>query len=201
MSLMSAHIWTLTFALWACKIAQQCLRRRYNSAVAVAAERAVGLAAARVARIVGGVLRGRLDVVGVFSDFVYLFTEADSPEWLIGEVPDGVASAVDGMLAVPVATDTGPVRVSLERHDRNPPALEAGVREDIGVLTWRPVGRRLRLGDTVGQEVDRAAAADEAIAGGRLVQPARARAARRRTPCLTRCRPAGPPRRAWSRRW
>jgi hypothetical protein len=95
-----------------------------------------------------------MDVVAEFSDFVYLFTEAEAPAWPIEEVPDGVAAAVDGMLAVPVATDTGPLRVSLEWHDREPPPLEAGAREDIAVLTWRPLGRRLRLGDTVGHEVD-----------------------------------------------
>lgn len=95
-----------------------------------------------------------MDVVEAFSDFVYLFTEAEAPAWPIEEVPDGVAAAVDGMLAVPVATDAGPLRVSLEWQDREPPALEAGAREDIAVLTWRPVGQRLRLGDTVGHEVD-----------------------------------------------
>jgi hypothetical protein len=99
-------------------------------------------------------LRGRLDVVAVFSDFIYLFSEADSPDSPIESVPDGVAAAVDGMLAVPVATDTGPLRVSVESHDRQPPALEAGEREDVAVVTWRPVGRWLRLGDTVGEEVD-----------------------------------------------
>jgi hypothetical protein len=30
-----------------------------------------------------------MDVVEAFSDFVYLFTEADSPEGTIEEVPDG----------------------------------------------------------------------------------------------------------------
>jgi hypothetical protein len=103
---------------------------------------------------VGGVLRGRLDVVEQFSDFVYLFTEADSPESYIEQVPNGVAAAVDGMLAVPVATDTSPLRVRLESHDRHPPALDTGVQEDIAVLTWRPLGQQLRLGDTVGHEVD-----------------------------------------------
>jgi len=95
-----------------------------------------------------------MDVVEAFSDFVYLFTEADSPERPIEEVPDGVAAAVDGMLAVPVATDTGPLRVSLEWHDQKPPPLESGEGEDVAVLTWRPLGRQFRLGDTVGREVD-----------------------------------------------
>lgn len=95
-----------------------------------------------------------MEVVESFSDFVYLFTEADSPEGPIEEVPDGVAAAVDGMLAIPVATDAGPLRVSLEWHDREPPPAEAGEGEDAEVLTWRPVGRRLRLGDTAGYEVD-----------------------------------------------
>ncbi len=95
-----------------------------------------------------------MDVVEAFSDFVYVFSEAEAPAWPIEEVPDGVAAAVDGMLAVPVATDTGPLRVSLEWHDREPSARQAGAREDVAVLTWRPLGRRLRLGDTVGHEVD-----------------------------------------------
>lgn len=103
---------------------------------------------------IGAVLQARMDVVEAFSDFVYLFTEADSPERPIEEVPDGVAAAVDGMLAVPVATDTGPLRVSLEWHDQKPPPLESGEGEDVAVLTWRPLGRQFRLGDTVGREVD-----------------------------------------------
>jgi hypothetical protein len=98
------------------------------------------------------VLLDRIDVAAAFLDFVYLFTEAESP--VIEEVPGGVAAAVDGMLAVPVATDTGPLRVSLEWHDQEPPPLEAGEGEDVAVLTWRPLGRRLRLGDTAGQDVD-----------------------------------------------
>jgi hypothetical protein len=84
-----------------------------------------------------------MDVVEAFSDFVYLCSEADSPEWPVGEVPDGVAAAVDGIFAVPVATGTGTLRVSLEWHDRQPPPLEAGAGEDVAVLTWRPAGRRL----------------------------------------------------------
>ena len=89
----------------------------------------------------------------MFSDFVYLFTESDSPD-SIEEVHDGVAAAVDGMLAVPVATDTSPLQVRVELHDRQPPPLEAGRREDAAILTWRPLGRQVRLGDTVGHEVD-----------------------------------------------
>jgi hypothetical protein len=98
------------------------------------------------------VLLDRIDVAEAFLDFVYLFTEAESP--VIEEVPGGVAAAVNGLLAVPVATDTGPLRVSLEWHDQAPPPLEAGEREDVAVLTWHPLGRQLRLGDTVGQDVD-----------------------------------------------
>jgi hypothetical protein len=100
------------------------------------------------------VLRDRLDVVEEFSDFVYLFTEANAPDCLIEAVPDGVATAVDGMLAVPVATDTGPLRVSVELHDQQPAPLEDGEGEDVAVLTWRPLGQRIRLGDTVGTEVE-----------------------------------------------
>lgn len=92
-------------------------------------------------------IRDRLDVVKVFFDFVYLFSE-DSLAAPIEEVPDGVAVAVDGMLAVPVATDTSPVRVSVELHDRLPPPLEMGDGEDVAVLAWRPAGRLLTLGDT-----------------------------------------------------
>jgi hypothetical protein len=102
----------------------------------------------------GSVLRNRLEVVGEFSDFVYLFSADDSSASYIERVPDGVAAAVDGMLAVPVATDAGPLRVSLELHDREPPPLTAGAGEDVAVLTWRPAGLRLRLGDTAGQEVE-----------------------------------------------
>jgi hypothetical protein len=69
-------------------------------------------------------------------------------------VPDGLAAAVEGMLAVPVATDTSPLQVRVELHDRQPPPLEAGDREDVAVLTWRPLGRHVRLGDTAGYEVD-----------------------------------------------
>jgi hypothetical protein len=104
-------------------------------------------------------LRGRLDAVEAFSQFVYLFSESDSPD-SIEEVPDGVAAAVDGMLAVPVATDGGPLRVRVELHDREPPPPEAGAGEDIAVLTWRPAGRRLRLGDTGGLEVEGLALGD-----------------------------------------
>ena len=92
-------------------------------------------------------IRDRLDVVKVFFDFVYLFSE-DSLAAPIEEVPDGVAAAVDGMVAVPVATDTSPVRVIVELHDRLPLPLEAGDGEDVAVLAWRPAGRLLTLGDT-----------------------------------------------------
>ncbi len=99
-------------------------------------------------------LQGQIDVVEAFSDFVYLFTEADSQQETIEVVPDGVSAAVDGMLAVPVATDAGPLRVSLEWHDQEPPPLAEAEGEDAAVLTWRPVGRQLRLGDTMGLGVD-----------------------------------------------
>jgi hypothetical protein len=102
----------------------------------------------------GSVLRNRLEVVGEFSDFVYLFSADDPSASYIERVPDGVAAAIDGMLAVPVATDAGPLRVGVELHDREPPPLEAGAGEDVAVLTWRPAGRRLRLGDTTGREVE-----------------------------------------------
>jgi hypothetical protein len=105
------------------------------------------------------VLRGRLELVDEFSDFVFLFSEDDSSDY-IERVPDGVAAAVDGMLAVPVATDAGPLRVSVELHDREPPPLEAGAGKDVAILTWRPAGRRLRLGDTGGQEVEAVALGD-----------------------------------------
>jgi hypothetical protein len=98
------------------------------------------------------VLRDRLEAVETFSDFIFLFTEAEAPD--IETVPDGVAAAVDGMLAVPVATDTGPLRVIAELHDRQPPPLADGEGEDVAVLTWRPLGQRIRLGDTVGTEVE-----------------------------------------------
>jgi hypothetical protein len=103
---------------------------------------------------VGGVIRGRLDVIEVFTGCFYLFSECDSPPAHIEEVPDGVAAAVDGMLAVPVATDTSPVRVSVELHDRPPPPLEAGDGEDVAVLDWRPAGWLLTLGDNLGNEVE-----------------------------------------------
>lgn len=119
----------------------------------------VGLASRIFGRIehagsIGAVIQGRINVFETFSDFVYLFTEADSPEQNIEEVPSGVAAAVDGMLAVPVATDASPLRVSLEWHDREPPPLTTADGEDVAILTWHPLGRRLRLGDTAGHEVD-----------------------------------------------
>ena len=118
------------------------------------------------ARIVGGVLRGRLDVVEVFSGFLYLFTEAEAPDPPIETVPDGVAAAVDGMLAVPVASDAGPLRVSVELHDQQPSPLEDGEGEDVAVLTWRPLGQQITLGDAVGTEVEGPAlgAGDEVLA-------------------------------------
>jgi hypothetical protein len=106
------------------------------------------------ARTVGGVLRGRLDVVEKFSGFLYLFTEAEAPDSPIETVPDGVAAAVDGMLAVVVATDSGPLRASVELHDQQPSPLEDGEEEDVAVLTWRPRGQQITLGDTVGTEVE-----------------------------------------------
>jgi hypothetical protein len=100
------------------------------------------------------VLRDRLEAVETFSDFIFLFTEAVAPDSNIETVPDGVAAAVDGMLAVPVATDAGPLRVIVELHDQQPPPSEDGEGEDVAVLTWRPLGQRIRLGDTVGTEVE-----------------------------------------------
>jgi hypothetical protein len=117
-------------------------------------------AAADGTRIVGSVLRDGLDVVEDFSGFVYLFSEDDSSESYIEQVPDGVAAAVDGMLAVPVATDAGPLQVVVELHDREPPLLEVGAGQDVAILTWRPAGRRLRLGDTGGLEVEALALGD-----------------------------------------
>jgi hypothetical protein len=94
------------------------------------------------------VLQARLDAVDAFSDFVYLFSEDDSSDSFIETVPDGVAAAVDGMLAVPVATDAGPLRLSVELHDQRPPPQAAVAGEDVAVLAWHPRGRKLRLGDT-----------------------------------------------------
>lgn len=68
--------------------------------------------------------------------FVYLWSVDDSSESVVEEVPNGVAAAMDGVLGVAVATDTSPLRVRLELHDRPPPppvALAAG--EDVAVLT------------------------------------------------------------------
>jgi hypothetical protein len=90
--------------------------------------------------IVGGVLKGQMDAVKVFSDFVYLFSEDDSSESFIETVPDGVAAAVDGMLAVPVATDASPLRLHIELHDRRPPSLAITDGEDVAVLAWCPRG-------------------------------------------------------------
>jgi hypothetical protein len=106
------------------------------------------------ARIVGGVIRARVDVVETFMDFVYLWSEDDSSESVIEEVPDGVAAAMDGVLGVALATDTSPLRVRVELHDQQPPPLELAAGEDVVVLTWRPCGTRLQLADTVGHEVD-----------------------------------------------
>src|ERR1700691_1587736 len=100
--------------------------------------------------IVGGVIRGRLDAVETFMNFVYLWSEYDAPESVIEEVPDGVAAAVDGVLGVAVATDTSPLRVRVELHDRQPPPVELAAGEDVAVLTWRPCGTHLTLADTVG---------------------------------------------------
>jgi hypothetical protein len=98
--------------------------------------------------IVSGVLRGQVDVVEIFSDFVYLFSEDDSSESFIETVPDGVAATVDGMLAVPVATDASPLRLRIELYDQQPPPRTVADGEDVAVLAWRPRGRELRLGDT-----------------------------------------------------
>lgn len=107
------------------------------------------------ASIVGGVIRARLDAVETFLGFVYLWSEDDSSESVIEEVPDGVVAAMDGVLGVPVATDTSPLRVSVELHDRQPPPVALATGEDAAVLTWRPCGTRLRLADTGGdQELD-----------------------------------------------
>lgn len=86
--------------------------------------------------------------------FVYLWSEDDSSESVIEEVPNGVAAAMDGVLGVEVATDTSPLRVRVELHDRQPPPVELAAGEDVAVLTWRPCGTHLRLADTVGHEVD-----------------------------------------------
>jgi hypothetical protein len=87
-------------------------------------------------------------------NFVYLWSEYDSSESVIEEVPNGVAAAMDGVLGVEVATDTSPLRVSVELHDQQPPPVALAAGEDVAVLTWRPCGTRLQLADTVGHEVD-----------------------------------------------
>lgn len=87
-------------------------------------------------------------------NFVYLWSEDDSPGSVVEEVPNGVAAAMDGVLGVAVATDTGPLRVSVELHDQRPAPVELAAGEDVVVLSWRPCGTRLRLADTVGHEVD-----------------------------------------------
>jgi hypothetical protein len=99
-------------------------------------------------------IRAQLDAVETFMNFVYLWSEDDSSESVIEDVPDGVAAAMDGMLGVAVATDASPLRVSVELHDRQPPPVELAAGEDVAVLTWRPCGTRLRLADTGGLEVD-----------------------------------------------
>lgn len=83
-------------------------------------------------------------------DFVYLWSEDDSSESVIEEVPDGVAAAMDGVLGVVVATDTSPLRVRVELHDRQPPPVALAAGEDAVPLTWRPCDTRLRLADTGG---------------------------------------------------
>ncbi len=87
-------------------------------------------------------------------NFVYLWSEDDSSESVIEEVPNGVAAAMDGVLGVEVATDTSPLRVSVELHDQQPAPVELAAGEDVVALTWRPCGTRLRLADTVGHEVE-----------------------------------------------
>jgi hypothetical protein len=106
------------------------------------------------ASIVGGVIRARLDAVEMFMNFVYLWSEDDSSESVIEEVPNGVAAAMDGVLGVEVATDTSPLRVRVELHDQQPPLVALAAGEDVAVLTWRPCGTSLRLADTVGHEVE-----------------------------------------------
>jgi hypothetical protein len=100
------------------------------------------------------VIRARLDAVETFMNFVYLWSEDDSSQAVIEEVPNGVAAAINGVLGVTVATDTSPLRVSVELHDQQPPPMELAAGEDVAVLTWRPCGIRLRLADTVGHEVE-----------------------------------------------
>lgn len=87
-------------------------------------------------------------------NFVYLWSEDDSSESVVEEVPNGVAAAMDGVLGVAVATDTSPLRVSVELHDQQPPPVALAAGEDVVVLSWRPGGTSLRLADTVGHEVD-----------------------------------------------
>lgn len=103
--------------------------------------------------MVGGVLQARLNVTDTFFNFIYLFSEDDSSEFP-ETVPDGVAAAVDGVLAVPVATDAGPLRLSVELYDREPAPLPTVACEDVAVLAWRPAGRLLGLSDTAGSRDD-----------------------------------------------
>jgi hypothetical protein len=81
------------------------------------------------------VIRARLDAVETFINFVYLWSEDDSSESVVEEVPDGVAAAMDGVLGVAVATDTSPLRVSVELHDQQPPPVELAAGEDVVVLS------------------------------------------------------------------
>ena len=87
-------------------------------------------------------------------NFVYLWSEDDSSESVVEEVPNGVAAAMDGVLGVAVATDTSPLRVRVELHDQQPAPVELAAGEDVVVLSWRPCGTRLHLADTVGHAVD-----------------------------------------------
>jgi hypothetical protein len=96
------------------------------------------------------VLRGRLAVTNTISDFLYLHSGAEVSESLVETVPNGVVTAVDGILAVPVATDAGPLQLRVELHDRRPPPLPVGAGDDIATLAWRPLGNELGVTDTVG---------------------------------------------------
>jgi hypothetical protein len=92
------------------------------------------------------VLQARLDIVGGFMGMLLLIAEdqeTEAPEW----APNGVAAVADGVIAVLVATDVGPVRAVVEVHDAEPPRGPLADGEDMAVLTWRPLGKRARLYD------------------------------------------------------
>jgi hypothetical protein len=71
------------------------------------------------ARIVGGVIRARLDAVETFMNFVYLWSEDDSSESVVEEVPNGVAAAMDGVLGVAVAALRQPPAAGRHRGSRS----------------------------------------------------------------------------------